>query len=328
MALGLAAIILRKKFVFLSLAVGFFLLGNLIESSILNLELAFIHRLYLPSIFFYLGMLAHIPARFYRIVSVVIICVFAFFTFSTLERNNEWRNGDIFWQMDITRGGSIGRSSVNYAANLITQGRYSKASDYLQHILKNADKLDLKNPRYQEHIRKMQYLLGQSYFLSAKYEQAIYTLRQLYNETGDIEHLYYLSMAKLHAGIDFPVKNIVKEIRQHNPVYACLLGAQYLETQGHYDEQEKLLSSCGERLGGITLADRNTLKMYLANAYIKQHKFDDAKQVYLQITGSNPENIVAWQQLYRMMLSGNNPEEANKIKRLLNAKGAAIPSAQ
>jgi predicted Zn-dependent protease len=230
--------------------------------------------------------------------------------------------------MDMTRGGSIGRSSVNYAANLITQGSYTKASDYLQHVLGNEDQLDQKSPGHRENILKMRYLLGQAYFLSGNYVSAIAILQPLYSDTHNVEHLYYLSMSKLLGGINFPAKEVIQALKTVSPVYACLLEAQYLETQGLYDEQEKLLKKCDADLNKIALADRNTLKMYLANAYIKQHKFDDAKQVYLQITGSNPENIVAWQQLYRMMLSGNNPEEANKIKRLLNAKGAAIPSAQ
>ena len=125
-----------------------------------------------------------------------------------------------------------------------------------------------------------------------------------------------------------PHQNKRKDIWNKSPVYACLLGAQYLETQEKYKDQEKLLNNCDRNLTSLALLDRNTLKMYLANAYIKQGMFNKAKEVYLQITATDPENMIAWHQLYLMTLSGGGIDEAKNIRRFLEMKGVHLDPQQ
>lgn len=97
MALGVLAVLLRKKAPLVAFGVGFFLVGHALESTIYPLDIAYEHRNYLPmygvvlAIFYYLLNPVFHPRYLLlrRAASFVLILMFAFGTFS---RASAWSN--------------------------------------------------------------------------------------------------------------------------------------------------------------------------------------------------------------------------------------------
>lgn len=80
LAVALAAAVLRKRMPWFSLAVGSFLVGHLLESTVIPLELYFEHRNYVPAMFIWAGFAAllwQLPDRVAAFVGIVFGLVLA-----------------------------------------------------------------------------------------------------------------------------------------------------------------------------------------------------------------------------------------------------------
>jgi len=82
-----AAIMVRHKWPVISWAVLFFFLAMAPEASFVNLELAFIHRLYLPSLFLVFAVLYYIPDRVLKKSGPVLLLLIALWSYWTIVRN-------------------------------------------------------------------------------------------------------------------------------------------------------------------------------------------------------------------------------------------------
>jgi len=329
LALFLAALLLAKRFVFVSLGILFFFIGNAIEGSFIPLEMAFIHRAYLPSIFIYLALLAYIPEKKYRLFSPLILLLFAFFSLTTYERNQEWSNGDVFWEKDIHRGASEARSRINLSANLIAQGKQQQSIQNLLSVLDERGGLRSERGYSQftrGDINKMRLLLGESYFLSGQYTKAELVLQNLVKLNGSTEARYYLWMSRLSSNPERDITDALNKIKSQEsfPFYSCLLDAQYQYLQQQYDQTFLILKTCSDSLPPGHLLERNTLLMYQANAKLSEKDFQAARDIYREIVSSDSENLTAWSQLYRMAKNASDEQNAERIRRFLESKGYKI----
>ncbi|NOR51577.1 MAG: hypothetical protein GQ470_03060, partial [Gammaproteobacteria bacterium] len=167
------AFYMRVRAKLAAFAIIFFFIANVIESTFFNLELAFVHRVYLPSTFIYLGMLSLVPRECYNTISPILILAFAFFAFTTYERNSEWGRGDILWQKDIQRGASVERSLINRSANLMDQGQYREVVLSLAPLISESGERTNEYPITNDTYYKALLILGQTYFLFERYQNAI-----------------------------------------------------------------------------------------------------------------------------------------------------------
>lgn len=137
-AMPVMAIFWRKKSPILAFGILFFLAGHLLESTIFPLELAHEHRNYLPmyglvlAMFYY--MLHPMPLNsliIRRIVSIMLVAIFAFATFS---RAHEWSNAFDFAMSEVEHHPESARDNAemgNHFANLQISDEISMENAYL-----------------------------------------------------------------------------------------------------------------------------------------------------------------------------------------------------
>jgi Tfp pilus assembly protein PilF len=113
----------------------FWFLGNLvIESTVVPLELAFEHRLYLPSVFLFLsgtsllfapGLMRPWPAR---AVCLLLACLLAFWTW---QRNQAWASEITLWSDVVAKSPGLARGYINLGVAQHEAGNYRTAEDLL-----------------------------------------------------------------------------------------------------------------------------------------------------------------------------------------------------
>jgi protein O-mannosyl-transferase len=127
--IGLAAVALSIPFLYrrtrlLSFGLFWFLATLVIESSVVPLEMAYEHRLYLPSTMLFLGLTAlgcrvvRSPAtlRAFRILLALLIGVSVVWTW---QRNQVWSSRTVLWQDVVTKSPALARGYINLGAALM-----------------------------------------------------------------------------------------------------------------------------------------------------------------------------------------------------------------
>lgn len=126
-----AAVMYRRRWPWFSFAIAWFLLGHALESTLVNLELYFEHRNYLPS----LGIVATICAKFWQIPTnyrrtalSIAILYSALLGFVLLEVTNAWGNPRVAGQLWATKHPDSLRAVQFLANNLLAQHDLKAAS--------------------------------------------------------------------------------------------------------------------------------------------------------------------------------------------------------
>ena len=167
---------LSKKRPIVAFGILFFLLAHVIESSIIPLEIAYEHRNYVPSMFFFLVFMI----LFYSLVkkfenkramqSILLLFLTLYMValgHATHLRNLDWKTPMSLWTNSLEKSPEIFRPYHNLANQYQKSGQYNKAIQlYNQALSANA------NNRYSEkHIAY--YNLGIIYSQLEKYDKAI-----------------------------------------------------------------------------------------------------------------------------------------------------------
>lgn len=124
----------------LSFALFWFFINLLIESTIIPLELVFEHRLYLPSVFIFVGLTAtsyqYFSKRVYlpRIMVAVIMISLAVLTW---QRNETWKDGMTFWNDVLKKSPNNARAYNNLAEVYTARNDFAKSLYYYQKALVN-----------------------------------------------------------------------------------------------------------------------------------------------------------------------------------------------
>jgi tetratricopeptide (TPR) repeat protein len=125
----LVAVFIAKKKRLLSFCILWFV-GNLIlESSIIPLEIIFEHRLYLPSMLFFLFITAITFEHFQnnRLVIGFALSLIVFLCFLTYQRNHIWKDPVLFWGSSVQTAPASPRAHNNLGAALTNIGRHNEA---------------------------------------------------------------------------------------------------------------------------------------------------------------------------------------------------------
>jgi tetratricopeptide (TPR) repeat protein len=133
-----AAVLTAKKQRLISFCILWYFGNLVIESSIVNLELVYEHRNYLPSMFFicaavFLSFRYFIPKWLAPVLLSVAAMTFAFWTY---ERNDVWRSPLLIWMDTIKKSPGKARPYNNLGVALADQGRYREAADQYRRALK------------------------------------------------------------------------------------------------------------------------------------------------------------------------------------------------
>ncbi len=130
---------IRKRYPLISLGIFWFFLNLLIESTILPLELKFEHRLYLPSVGFYLTLVV-IGFIFCKNISTlnkirtphlaaIVLCfiLFSIFSMLTYRRNMDWQDAVTLYQDCVKKAPMKARTHGNLAKAYADAGKYDRA---------------------------------------------------------------------------------------------------------------------------------------------------------------------------------------------------------
>jgi tetratricopeptide (TPR) repeat protein len=300
-------------------AIFFFFLALAVESSFLNLELAFIHRLYLPTAFLVFALLVCLPSAFLRRGSIVLFLVLALWSFWTITRNAEWTRTDTFWAADLQRGAAPGRAFNNKAAALIDSGNYKEAVDLIEQGLENA--------ATQEEKKGLLYNLGTAFFLLQKYDEALPVFQKVASEYEPIRQTYlFIGQCYLLQGKKDKARNLAAELLavEETRYLGKILTANLLSAEGKYTEAEELLKGAMAEEDQGLLDQQLKLRLELASIYLRHEKFKEAYDTYLEIIQLFPQNYFAWKQIYLMLRAGGDVKGASVVKRFLDAKGVRL----
>lgn len=145
-----ASLFYLKKHPLICFPVLFFFLNHAVESTVLQLELVFEHRNYLPSLFLFLPpgvLIAHIlysipkqPA-FRRIAAVFCSILFLIVSgHATYTRNLAWASEGSLWTDALRKAPQSSRAAHNLGEWHRQFGQYRQAYYYFQLALRHADK--------------------------------------------------------------------------------------------------------------------------------------------------------------------------------------------
>lgn len=134
----------RHKSPLLTFGVFFFFLNLLIESTVVPLELVFEHRLYLPSVGFFLALaggfdllLSRYHDKFgefpdYRPFWVGLVIILSISSILTTLRNNDWQDPSTLYADSLSKSPGKPRAYANYGMALGRQGFCDKAVPILE----------------------------------------------------------------------------------------------------------------------------------------------------------------------------------------------------
>ncbi|MGA2400191.1 MAG: hypothetical protein ABSG91_00605 [Syntrophobacteraceae bacterium] len=143
-ALIFLALRFRRRFPVITFGIAWFFLNLVIESTIIPLELVFEHRLYLPSIGFYLSVAALFAILFRQAASrlsesefskaacSLLLIGAACLALLTFFRNGDWENKITIHYDTVTKAPNSARAWADYANTLCEAGRYEEAVKYAE----------------------------------------------------------------------------------------------------------------------------------------------------------------------------------------------------
>lgn len=328
--LGLAAITLllaaafwlRRRQTLLGFSLLFYLIGSAIESSFLNLELAFLHRNYLPSLFLFAGLASlaarHLPTR---AVSLLLLGGVLFFSTQTINLNQRWLVRSQLWAVDLEQGANIYRASLNQMGSLIERGHYEEAEKIGTTALSSG--IARINDRQEVDFRNIAQQIAKAQYLQGKFDKALKGYELLEAQFGAQSFArFYTAQIYLARGELEQAETIANT--ELNSFNKALVLSQVLQKRGDIEGAIQLLQQEQGRVHEKATTTRQLMNMYLANLYLDAERFADALSLYQEAVKIDPVNYHAWIQIYRMQLSAGNMEQAQKIRDYLQQKEIVV----
>ncbi len=218
-----------KKNSILSFCIFSFWLGHAIEGSIFNLEIAFEHRMYLPSVFLVLLIIAifvdlseriKIRKNYITIFSGVLI---VYLGINTYLRNDLWRDKIEFYNHNIKKSPHDYRPHHNLGTAYGAIGKYSKSLESYFKALSLNNKIDLTY-----------FGIAQAYFSMKEYEKSIpFFLKSLEMKLTHVEIYVNLCTSYLKMNqYEDSIRTIVEGLKKYpkNSRVAVKVGSVYFYT--------------------------------------------------------------------------------------------------
>ena len=188
----IGGILLAKKKPFISLAVLFFLLNHVIESSVFPLELVFEHRNYLPSMFLFVPLamgIWHLLVMYKNkkfmqaTLCAFLVLVLVGLGHSTFMRNFTWKNEISLWIDAVDKSPNIFRPHHNLAKAYSDAGYKKKAiAEYLAALQKRCSAN--KDEKYLAY-----YNLGYHFYMNREYQKA----KEYYRKSIELQNTFWSS---------------------------------------------------------------------------------------------------------------------------------------
>lgn len=229
-ALLMFSVTQRKQKPLWSLAILFFFVNHIVESTVLPLELYFEHRNYLPSMLLFLPFSAFIVTSWFRmtILPKVIVCfsVLALcltLTYATHIRNKAWENHYTLWTDVLRKVPDDARPYLALAKWLQGNGYYDKALELYDKALPlKHQSLLIKNDTL--HLNR-----ASIYISRYEYDKALNECRKvldLFNYNKNVRGV--MALAYIGLGEFEKSLSILNEQEQFNPNNITILNSKAL----------------------------------------------------------------------------------------------------
>ncbi|GAB4257121.1 MAG: hypothetical protein Kow0092_03730 [Deferrisomatales bacterium] len=230
------ALRLRKRYPLVTFGIGWYLATQSVEVALLPQDLYFEHRLYVPSVFLFLGVaslaLRCLQARRLRWVAVAFPILFlAAEAYSTSQRNHTWSHPVLLWADAAAKAPTKARPHLNLANALMNIGQYDAAREMFERVLElgGYERLTLYN-------------LGILAYRDGDRKKARNLMNRVVELGGDMEWKArrFLAFEALEVGDIERAENHIKHAMSQKPTDAGLwnlMGRIYLH-RGLYDEAE------------------------------------------------------------------------------------------
>ena len=137
--LALAGLLVLATYLFrrdrlASFAIFWFIGNLLIESTVIPLELIFEHRLYLPSTFVVLAVIAgayRLSARRLPLLRVLVAVLIVFCVVATWQRNKVWASEKSLWEDVVAKSPELVRGYINLSHVFVVAGENARAERIL-----------------------------------------------------------------------------------------------------------------------------------------------------------------------------------------------------
>jgi len=146
-ALAGTALFMRTRLPAFFTGIGLYLAAQTMESTVFPLELYFEHRNYLPSVGFFLAVVAivawlirsalphtHQPDRIRRLISLSAVALLAVLSMATLIRSSAWSSWHGLAAEGVQRHPNSMRALLDDAVMLQLQGRYEETQQIFDHM--------------------------------------------------------------------------------------------------------------------------------------------------------------------------------------------------
>ena len=313
------ALRVRGKRPLFALAVLFYLTGHAIEAGVVNLELAFIHRLYLPSLFLPLLVLPRPAAGGPGRRGPLLLLVIALFSFWTVQRNLEWGAGPEFWGQNIQRGADTARAWNNLAASLIDNGRLQEALA----AIARGEELATRD----KDIAMLGYNRGYALYFLGRLDEAKKAFRKVADRFGPYRHtILFLGLIELKQGRPQKAKELAERLARIPELayQADLLAARIALAKNDPAETERLLIAAREKTARAPLYVRQRIELELVRLYLKKGETKRAYDTLVNMTREFPQNYSAWRLIHLMLKNGGDLEHAARIRKFLESRGVRV----
>ncbi len=322
LGLGLLASLgwwLRRRQPLAGFALLFFLLASALEASFVNLEIAFIHRLYLPSLFLAAGLLSLVPSRRLARATLPLFLVAAALALATVERNREWVDENRFWELELERGASPFRALLNRGSTLVELGYTREAVRLLEQSLPLVS-------AQERAVLELQ--IAAALFAMESFPAARARLESLRDRAGDREEiLFLLALTHIKEGHPALAAPLVEPLARAPGFDAQARLVTALVAGANGDTESAVVGLTALRVGPPPLDPSldELVAMQLADLHLTAGQVDAARDLYLEAVKRRPANHFAWRQLYRLAESLGDNVEMARIRSQLDARGVAIP---
>ena len=339
-----AAIALARKFRLASYAVLWFFITLFLESSFIPLDLAFEHRLYLPSVFPVFAVTAFLLARqkYQKPAIVSLLCVAVIFGVWTYRRNQVWQTDISLWQDTVSKAPGNARAHNNLGLALANARQDDEA---LVHFKKA---IELK-PGF----AYANYNVGISLAHQEEHEKAIpYFKKALEAEPENVVFLNDLALAYMGAGnLEAALEHLYQALRlepEYAPTHNNLgvaLGGQAMITEAleHFRKAVELVPDYADahRNLGILLANLDNhpkaiehfsrileahprdpqAHFFMGRSYAAMGNYKKAVQQFKETLQTVPDYIPALYNIGLVYMGLRDyPEAAKYFERILKLK--------
>jgi tetratricopeptide (TPR) repeat protein len=314
-----------KKRPLLTLAILFFYLNHIIESTIIPLELVFEHRNYLPSLFLFLPVAAGFKkvldyyAEKNRVFRSVLLCSLAFLVVvigaGTYIRNMAWATEKILWEDAMRKAPNSHRPLHNLAFNYYGKtGQLDKALELYQKSLDLRTNNNYANPIAMSNMALI-------YVRKNNFEKAIALWEKALSVEPVLEAIQYqyvigsIEMKDWQRAL-VAINRLIEERPTHFNYnylkgYILLNQKQYDTALGYFERSLKLIADNNQALLGAGICN-NLMGQYQQAEAI----FNQAQRLYPE-----DELILLW--LVENNLRQNDSQDVDRyLKKLLEITSA------